>query len=495
VSPAGFCTSCGTPRVGAVFCTECGQPFDDVEDFEAEIATLAVPATATAPPFGAETSGEPAAPRRRLRTRRPKPEHAAPDEGFDGEPLGPAPRNPFLADWPRAAAGAGTILAVALVASAIAGTALALAGARDAGVLADAVTTSIALVFPAVGVRVGAFSPTETPLSLLVESPVLPWLLLGASAARSALRRAAPRLGSGRDRDRTVLVALVAKTALLTGALFGGLALLGPRGADRLGITVFVHAWEAAIVPFALVVVAGLLLLAEKGSFPVPADERPGLRRAVRAARAGAGTFGGLLGLMVVAVIVAGVLLPVETTTMPAAGGSLVVVGGTLATLASVFAMGSAVEINGVDLAYGQFDLPPSATSPAAPRLLLLLLAVVPLVVLLRSWRALAKARPRDRQASLSVAAVFGTGFVVAGWISLWFARLVLLTGSAGATRARFEASFPLLRAMGLLLLWGMVASLLAGLLRRIPPYRSSSDEAYQTDWRRSDASLSTERS
>lgn len=501
-----FCTGCGTRREGTLFCTGCGRRVDDPtpvvagdrpgeadggdrageagsrgRSAGARAGVDGAGAVAVADGGGAWVSEPRTEPPPGVRVGADRftsvsdvaataPPAVVDEPGRFGRERVPGPvsgRALLLSGWPRAAAAAGVMLAVVLVGCAVAGTAVALAAVADVGVLVDAVTLSVPLLFAAFGVRVGASDITgPAPIGYLLESPALPWMALGVAAALRAMRSAAAPL----ERDRGLLLALVTKVTFVFTALMGVLAVVVPRLARRLGVEVLLNPWEATLVPLIVVGLCGLGFLVGRGVFPVPAEDHPGLRRGVRVIRAGFGAYGIVLVAMTALVVAAGLALPVPTSDLPAAAAALLVGGATLGALASAVATGSTIETTTGPIGLASFSLPPAAGAPAAPRLLLLILAIVPVVVAWRTWRALARERPRDRRAALTVAAYVGAGFVLAAWTALLGSRRVLFSALGGSYVVRFTASVPLGRALASMFVWAMAASLVPALLRRLPP-------------------------
>ena len=398
----------------------------------------------------------------------------------------------LVSGWPKAIVGAGTIVAVLLVASVVVGTAVGFAATREPAALVDVVVTTIPLLFSAVGVRVRAVSQdVVVPLRYLIESPVLPWILVGVAAARRSARQAMDPLL--RDREsvpvaqapRALIVALMVKLALMTAGLVAALAIALPKAAARVGIEVVVLPLEAALVALVVVFLSGLSVLVERGIFPFTFDTHPEMRRAVRAFRTGLAAYGIVLVATVPLLAFAAWKLDLPTEVWPAGVAVFAVVGATLAVLASVVVMGGTVATAGGPLGLSAYAFPAVPEPAPAPRTVFLLFALVVVIVAWRSVRALRRERPRDRKTAIVVSAMVGAGFVTTAWVAILLSRQTLLSAAGGSSSTALYSTIELVPALGLALLWGTGAALLPALLRRVPSGAASRPTGgAATDWR-----------
>lgn len=374
--------------------------------------------------------------------------------------------------WRNALVATALTVFVPLVVSIAYGVALAFAASRDVGRIADGASAGVGLVFAAFGSRVGAIDMETSSLGYLLQSPALSWMALGALAARQGVRAALRNF----PKSRALALGLLVKAALLSAAAVAALVALVPPALRGLpegwSAEIFLVTWEPVATAAAVVALAGLWALAREGVVVPASPARPRLRWAMKAAATGARAYGLLLLLMAPLVGVAAVLIGAGVEDVPAAALATVVVGGSLATLATAVAMGATVEV--VDGSLGVFveTLPSALGGGDAPPLLFLLLLTAPALVAWKAWKVLSLSKPRDRVTALATGAGLGGGFALAAWAALFLARRCLLGGVADDVQAQLAASPSLARALALSLAWGMLGGLLPALVYRIEPVR-----------------------
>ncbi|HVE93313.1 MAG TPA: zinc ribbon domain-containing protein [Acidimicrobiales bacterium] len=426
-----WCEQCGAQHsANARFCPQCGRRIEHLQPLE---------------------------------DRQPVENDPSPDAASD-DPFG-TPR-PLLAsdvpdwistDWPAAALSALCVLATCVGVGIVFGAIQGLATTGEAGGLISGLLTGIYRVFSMFGIETAAVRyADDATFGFGIKALPLPLAGVVVAAVAVALRFAWPRI----PHDTTRSLAFVVKMAVLVSAITTVLAALLTVGDIRAPVAVDepfaarVAVGTAALYPLALVTLIGAALLLRRGV-------RVGGRRlraltdsdVARSFVAGVAAFVGIALVLSLVVLLADVAVANTGRDRIATVVEFFATGLNRGIAATVFAMGGAVDRLASHTSlfdWGSYERPGSGTAPVP---LFAWLGLAPAAVAYVALRCLDRERPSTEQGVMRVVASLVAGFVLASTV------LVIVTGHQGVAAGSPRA------AIGLALLWGLLAAAAAGAL------------------------------
>lgn len=360
-------------------------------------------------------------------------------------------------DWPAAALSAlcvlGTCIGVGIVFGALQG----LATTGEAGGLISGFLTGIYRVFSMFGIETAAVRyADDATFGFGIKALPLPLAGVVVAAVAVALRFAWPRI----PHDATRALAFVAKVGVLVAAITTVLAALLSVGDIRATVAADepfaarVAVGTAALYPLVLVTVIGAVLLVRRG-VTVGGSRWRALTDSdvARSFVGGVGAFVAIAVLLSVVVLLADVAVADTGRDRIATVVEFFATGLNRGIAATVFAMGGAVDRLASHTSlfdWGSYERPGPGTAPAP---LFAWLGLAPAAVAYVALRCLDRERPSTEQGVVRVLASLVAGFVLASTV------LVIVTGHRGVAAGSPRA------AIGLALLWALLAAVAAGAL------------------------------
>jgi hypothetical protein len=345
-------------------------------------------------------------------------------------------------DWALVGLGAGVLLGLLFVASALYGLAAAVAAAGNIKAAPCGAAVGSHLAFAAFGARAAAACGAEHGAALALGFLPLPWALTAALATEAALRFGWPRL----PEDRTRRIAYAAKLAVACGVMLGviaGVVAQGDPSRRGSGFASSLNGGEVWFYSTFLIWFWAWIMLRRRGLHVLPGGTgRGGIAGIGRPFVSGAALFAALSAGLAVLGLIGGLVVTDGVHERIGLLFGFPVVGFSFGAALLDGAMGAGLGGVTGHTSLAHFGLPAGPEAGAAPIWVFVAVGLAPAAVAATVWRRLERERPVEEQGALAVGAATAAGFAAAAWLGALVGRIVVLAVVVGAAEAgRFPAS------------------------------------------------------